>query len=95
MSLSLHTGNDGKAFGMSWGQKRAGGAEAAAMERNERNKALGKALFTRVSRTEINHHTMFGHICPNPREEGAKFGADLGVWCGGRTSPRTLQFQQG
>lgn len=58
------------------------------------NKALGKALFTRASGTGINHHVAFGLTCPNPREEGAKLSAVMGIWCGGRTSPRNLQFQQ-
>lgn len=55
--LGLRTGKDGKTFSMSWGQKRVGGTEAAAIQREmSANKALGKALF-RVSGTGINHHT--------------------------------------
>lgn len=75
-------------------EKRAGGQRQQQCREIRGNKALGKALFTGVSGTRINHHTMFGHICPNPREEGAKLGADLEVWCGVRTSLRNLQFQQ-
>lgn len=44
------------------------------------NKALGKALFSRVSRTEINQHTIFGLTCPQPREGGAKLSAGMGIW---------------
>lgn len=43
------------------------------------NKALGKALFTGISGSGINQHTLFGLTCPNPREGGAKLSAGVGI----------------